>query len=304
MGVISLCAVAMGYWFSCVPHVSASDDLLSEELPLAFKVSSATHLIVNGVYVQQPGILVHGYPTFARDNALAETETPMHLYRSTKGIWVMTSSSEEDLSKDHGEFITSKAGPSPVGLKWRALIEGRWPADDTLVVADYSEEFNEILLKRGPPRVVTRTCTGGAGHASEAGYSYTDTPATFDCRTSSEYCFNDSPVYCNFNQQFLLQMTEALNETLQERSATSVVLEDELELIDGKDQTRKLKQAVQEELLVASYRVYLMEPWLGISVYIQVADAILLFSVCASYGVAAGIFFASVFDKQKEKKSA
>jgi len=62
-------------------------------------------------------------------------------------------------------------------------------------------------------------------------------------------------------------------------------------------------QRVQEELFQASYRVYLSAPWFGLKTYIQVADAILLFSVCASYGVAAGIFFASAHDKKTKKEA-
>ena len=62
-------------------------------------------------------------------------------------------------------------------------------------------------------------------------------------------------------------------------------------------------QRVQEELFQASYRLYLSAPWFGLKTYIQVADAILLFSVCASYGVAAGIFFASAHDKKTKKEA-
>ena len=50
---------------------------------------------------------------------------------------------------------------------------------------------------------------------------------------------------------------------------------------------------------MASFRVYLMAPWLGMKTYVQTADAILLFSVCASYGVAAGIFFSAAKNKKE-----
>jgi len=225
---------------------------------------------------------------------------PTSLYRSSKGIWVITNSSGgDDFTQGRGEFITAKPGPTPLGLKWRCFQDGKWPVDESVSVEDFSAAFGEVLLRRGPPMVVTRKCAGGSGHASEPGYSYTSVPASFDCVTSSEFCFNDSPVYCKFTKELLAEMAEALEETLQERSATSVVLEDELDLIDGSAQTEKLKEAVQDELMMASYRVYLTEPWFGLKTYIQVSDAILLFSVCASYGVAAGVYFASVYDKKK-----
>lgn len=159
-------------------------------MPLAFKISSEMNPAADGVFVQQPEALVHGFPTFARDMELAQTETPMRLYRSMKGIWVMTDSSEDD----GGQFITSKPGPSPMGLKWRCFKDGKWPVDDTLSIQDFSADFSEVLLRRGPPQLITRTCGGGSGHASAPGYSYTSVPATFDCMTSSEFCFNDSPV--------------------------------------------------------------------------------------------------------------
>ena len=68
-----------------------------------------------GVFVRSGE--VHGSPHYSRQ-ASFPGEQPMHLYRSSRGIWVMTESTS-NFEQNRGTFITSKAGESPIGLKWR-----------------------------------------------------------------------------------------------------------------------------------------------------------------------------------------
>jgi hypothetical protein len=72
---------------------------------------------------------------------------------------------------------------------------GKWPADDSLVVADYSKEHEVAELRAGPARIVTRHCGGGHGVAGgSVDGTFLDTPASFECLSSTAHCYHDSPV--------------------------------------------------------------------------------------------------------------
>lgn len=58
---------------------------------------------------------VHGSPQYSRVDGSAS-----HLYRSSKGIWVITNNTA-NFEKNRGSFITKVTGESPIGLMWRCV---------------------------------------------------------------------------------------------------------------------------------------------------------------------------------------
>lgn len=63
-----------------------------------------------------------------------------------------------------------------------------------MTVQDWSKQHEEAELRKGPPRMIVRFCTGGVGDATVPGYTYTEKPEKFLCMSSSQYCSNDEPV--------------------------------------------------------------------------------------------------------------
>lgn len=250
-----------------------------------------------GVYVSSGE--VNGFPYYTREEAHGDEEplySDMHVFRSKDGKWMMTNNTE-NFENDRGSFITSQAGDTPIGLKWRYHLFGKWPFDDSLAFRPYTEEYDSIIFERqlysGPPKKITRGCINGTGNASDPGYSYTDTPRYFQCLSSSQYCYNDSAVFCQFDQDEVTRIVELLEAELLENSATLVVLEDEVDDLGGPNRIEQLRHLVQQELGLSAFRVYLTDPIFGFNTYVQIVDAVLLFSFCAAYGVAAGVFFSS-----------
>jgi len=243
---------------------------------------------------------VHDYPSYAQEGGA------FLLYRGASGLWTLTASPEEDLYHSNGLYFSAKKGETPLGLQWRVLLDGKIPLDETLQVRDFTAEWEgaqaDAFVRAGPPTPLVGQCEGGVGPA-ESPNKYEPVPATFTCLSNSSFCVNNSQVYCNFSKGLLLGLIGGLEEAVQDVSAELVVLEDELDLLDGAGQTEYLKKKVQDDLELASHRVYLLRPLLGLKTHIQVIDAILLFSVCASYGVAAGIVSAYLLDKTKKKRA-
>ena len=66
--------------------------------------------------------------------------------------------------------------------------------------------------------------------------------------------FSSQKVYCEFTPEDVDAIIDALDEELQEVSAKAVILEDELELLDGRGQTTSLKKVCEKSSTKLSQR--------------------------------------------------
>mmetsp|Transcript_2188 Transcript_2188/g.6322 ORF Transcript_2188/g.6322 Transcript_2188/m.6322 type:complete len:184 (-) Transcript_2188:188-739(-) len=129
----------------------------------------------------------------------------------------------------------------------------------------------------GGDTAVTRSCGDGRG---------------FQCPRDSSQCFDGSALYCNFTvglAKSILKLQEKEFGDLENQLHTL-----ELKREAAERETVRVRESLQSELAKVAERVYLLQPRFLKGHYIATDSAMLIISLVASIGVAAGIFFGTI----------
>ena len=280
-------------------------------IPRVLNITSVINPSINGMYVISAAD-EGGSPTFVRSGSGGPAMAPKVLYRSTRlGTWLLASSVQDA----EADYLSTRASDTPMGLSWRFRnSEGKWPSDKTLHFADVTSSYDaELAIElskvradeaKGLQATVVRRCSAGVGRVLASGEVVQEKassdepddeaynlrpPASFECPFRSAHCYDGSPIFCDFSVDFASEIVRMYEHELEVLQGEADRLDRTLHELDGHGQTHTLFSALQSDLKVASFRVYILEPWFRFRAFVAVADAIILFSSFATLGLGLGI---------------